>query len=114
LARRLGAVQPDSNLGRETVSATVVGKLPLDSDGAVDRRCRFRKGDEEAVSGLVDLLTLMAGEERSQRFVVPADEIRPRVVSDRVDEFRLAHDVREHEGLRLTTVAPCARYRLYA
>jgi hypothetical protein len=94
---------------------------------------RIGKGDEEAVARVVDLLSTVLGEQRPQRPVVPADEVLPGLVPDRLEQSRRAHDVREEEraghGLgslalhhaasacasRSSTVRPVAdAYRSYA
>src|SRR5207237_7404721 len=56
--------------------------------------------DEEAVALMAGLLPAVLCDERAQRLVVPADDALPRLVADRVDELRRAHDVGEQERPR--------------
>src|SRR5207247_4636313 len=57
------------------------------------------EADEEPVAGRGDLLTLVLGEQRPKRLVVPAQDALPRLVAERLDQVRGSLDVREHERL---------------
>src|SRR5262245_18245473 len=76
---------------------------PMLSEPALDRRrtCQRRLGpverDEETIAGVLDLLCPMLCEQGAQRAVVPADEILPGLVADRLDEIGRLDDVREDE-----------------
>jgi hypothetical protein len=77
---------------------SVLRECPLDVDSAVDRAAVVIEGDEEAVAGVVDLLTSVFDKQASKRFVVPLDEILPSFVPDRLDEGRGLDDVGEEES----------------
>ncbi len=95
--RGLGGMQSDPDPGREPVVAAVIGERPLDRSRAGERRASIRERHEETVTGVVDLLALVAREAAAQGVVVPVEEVVPRFVPDRLDQRGGSHDVGEHE-----------------
>ena len=88
----------------ESVLVAVLGQLALDIDGATHRCSRVVEGDEEAVAGVADHLSVVGFEGGAQCPVVPVQQILPRLVADEADQVGGGDDVGEHE--RLDHAAP--------
>ena len=54
-----GLMQPNPNLRRKAVIATMVGQRPLDQHSTLDGTVGLFKANEEAVAGMADLLAGM-------------------------------------------------------
>src|SRR6266849_43751 len=98
-------MQADAHLQGEAVVAPMLREAVLDGDGAVDGGLCAIEGDGEAVAAAA------RREERSERLVVPAQEVFPGRVADSLDEVGGLDDVREHERLGGALGGHCAAAR---
>jgi len=96
-ARRLVEMDTDPDVGREALRAPVGDQLTLDGLAALERRVNAVEGDEEAIAGVAYLLARMGGELGPQRVVVPAQEVRPGLITEGLYERGRTDDVGEHE-----------------
>ena len=96
---RIGRMQADPHLGRESLCGAMLGQAPLDRDRRRDSKIRRVEADEEAVAGRRDLLAGVGREDLPKRRVVPAQDRLPRLDTERLHEGRRTDDVREHECL---------------
>src|SRR5439155_6080884 len=85
------------NLGREAVRPSVLGEPALDRDRAGHAVIWTVERHEEPVARVLDLLAPVLVEERTERLVVPPEDVLPAVFPDRLEEIRGLHDVGEHE-----------------
>src|ERR1700680_412683 len=97
-ARGQCTVEPNPNARRKAMRSTVFRQRPLNVDGATRSLVPLVKCDEEAVAGIVDLLTMIQDKGFAQGAIVPLNEDMPGVVANGSSKLRGSHDVSEHEG----------------
>src|SRR5687768_18459219 len=90
-------MQADPHPWCEAVLPPVAHESPLDVDGALDGVTGALEGHEEAVAGMVDLVTLVLRDGRAKLLVMPAQDLAPGLVADEADQVGGADDVGEHE-----------------
>ena len=94
----------DLGVGRIVAAADHPTTLPVPGEAALDRDRSFDgtvdvvECEEEPVTGALDQLAAVLGDDRPHRLVVPAHHPAPRVVAERLGKAGRVDDVREDEG----------------
>ena len=83
----LSGMDADPHRRREALPRAVSREATLERDHRLDRPRRIAEGEEEAVTGVLDHLTAVLGDDGSHRLVVPPQDGVPGRVAE-----RLAHD----------------------